>query len=174
MQLKSLVLGLGMLVLCTGCAAKQKFQQVGGTGVSWTSFEIEFMRDTPKIEPVQCPISMLKEYRHLVEQEWPWYRADKWFSKDKPSQFFTACPDPRMDARHQIHLESWEPVRLTWQEAPFRTVGPAVVKSLGLVAAFGTLGATMPENVTNVTQSVPVSASTAYTNAVTVPPWVGK
>lgn len=179
MSFKTLCLmSLCAMVLMTGCAAKQKFQQVGGTGVSWTNFEIEFMRDTPKVLPNQCPISMVKEYRHLEDQTWPWYRADKWFSKDKPSQFFLACPDPNMDARSQIHLESWQPIGVTWQDAPFRVVGPGLMNMAGYVAGAGTLGAVMPRATTNVSQnvvqSVPVSASTAYTNAVTVPPWIGK
>lgn len=148
MKMKVWIVSLFAMALLSGCASKQNMQQVGGTGVSWTSFEIELMRDTPKIEPIQCPISMLKEYRYLVEQKWAWYRADKWFSDEKPSQFFTACPDPRMDERSQIHLASWEPVRMQWQDSPFRVVGPGVANMFGYVAAAGTLGAVMPSGTT--------------------------
>lgn len=149
--MRTLLLALCAMVLMTGCAAKQNMQQVGGTAVSWTSFEVEVMRDTPKIEPIQCPISQLKEYKYFIEKDWEWYRADKWFSKEKPNQFFWACPDEHMDERNKIHLASWSPTNMTWQDSPFRTVVPGIANMFGYVAGAGTLGATMPRN--SVTQS---------------------
>lgn len=134
-------------VLClvlAACGARQNLMQDGPTAISWADAPITFMRDTPKPAPRPCPISMLMDVKYLEEQTWAWYRADKWFSDEKPNQFFKSCPDKHMDPNSPIKLATWDPIGLEWSPSPFRVVAPGVIQGLGFVAAAGTLGATMP------------------------------
>lgn len=177
MKLQSLLLGLCALVLLAGCAGgEQNLLQNGQTAVTWPDAKIRLMRETPQPAPRECPISMLIQVKYLEEKTWEWYRADKWFSKYKPSQFFWTCPDDRLDPRHQVHLASWEPATLIWSPSPFRTIAPSAVNALGLVTAAGTLGATMPKPVTNVTTNTMPGArfSTGYFNSPPAPAWLGQ
>lgn len=181
MRMKQL---LSLLCLCvlvvSGCAGgEQNLLQNGQTALTWPDAQIRLMRETPQPVPRECPISMLVKVKYLEEKQWPWYRADKWFSKDKPDQFFHVCPDKNLDPRNEVHLATWEAISLVWAPSPFRTIAPSLVQSLGFVAAAGTLGATMPKPTTNVNQNVQANPyagsaiSTQYINGQ-VPAWLVK
>lgn len=178
-RLMTVIAMLVLVVIVSGCAGgEQNLLQNGQTAVTWPDAKIRFMRETPQPTPRECPISMLIKVKYLEEKTWPWYRADKWFSHDKPDQFFSVCPDRNLDPKNDIHLATWEPIGLVWSPSPFRTVAPSAVQALGLVAAAGTLGATMPKPVTNVNQvtnTMPGARfSTGYFNATPAPAWLGQ
>ena len=148
MHIRSYLVGVSMLIV-TGCGAGQNLVQNGQTAITYPDAPIRFMRETPLIHPRECPISMLMDVKYLETQEWPWYRADKWFSDEKPSQFFKACPEKNMDPQSAVKLATWHPIALEWSPSPFRVATPGVIQGAGMIGAAATLGLTMPGTTVN-------------------------
>jgi hypothetical protein len=176
---KTLSVALAALVLLSGCAGgTQMFLQNGQTAYTWPEVPVDFLRDTPQPPPRECPISQLIDVKYVEERKWPWWRADKWFSDDKPNQFFKTCPDIHMVKKEEVNVVTWAPVEVKWSPSVMRTIGPSLTTGLGFVAAAGTLGATMPA--TKVTQHMTSSAlagsrfSTGYFQAIPAPAWLGQ
>lgn len=160
-QLVSLMCLCAMVVM-SGCAESQFLIQDGPTAITGVKPEIELMRDTLMPEPRHCPISQLLTIRHLKEQKWAWYRADKWFSDEKPDQFFQSCPDKNMPLDGSIKLPTWSAHVVQYQPSVFRTIGPELARTIGYVAGAATLARLWPTtNIVNNNSGVDIKASTA-------------
>ena len=144
MKIRSVMFGLFVMSLLAGCAEVQRFTQDGPTAITYVNPEIKLMRETIMPKPRHCPISQLQHVKYFIEQKWPWYRADKWFSNDKPDQFFWSCPEENMPLDGSIRLATWKQPDLQYQPSPLRQIGPALTTALGYVGAAATLGMTMP------------------------------
>lgn len=161
MRFKQMLLLLCVMAVFSGCAEVQRFTQDGPTAITYVNPEIKFLRETIMPEPRHCPISQLQHIKYFHEQKWAWYRADKWFSDEKPDQYFWSCPDKNMPLDGSIRLTTWTQEKLQYQPSLLRQIGPALTTALGYVGAAATLGMTMPGTVlTNNNAGVNLRAST--------------